>query len=593
MIECVRPKGDWSLPRLTSPTGEVGEALERVLESDTFARSGRARDLLHYLVSREQTGEGDALKGYSIALDVFGRDEAFDPSTESVVRVQARRLRDLLNEYYRVEGAADRLRIDIPRGSYVPSYSHMAGAVPDAPPLRSRDEDEGDDVSGGLPPEAPQTVLNGQRARPRTVWVPASMQRDLRFVWIAMSAVVIMLGFVAYKVGFGDAEMLASRPGVGSDITSAVSPSLPTIHVEADPSAEGVDRVAAILRGALAGFDTIDYVARPYSDPPSGDESGAVFLFQISQVPGESDVRIELRHAPTARILATREVDPARADDMIADLLTSIAPASGVIYAYISNNGLATPLTDCLLKNDYYYRDPGEELFVGAYDCMTALEDAGVRSPLIYSELASLELQGIVNRYDHAKEFTREGAMECARRAIQMGPASPYAHRAYGYLLQRLGNDSEGLAWMRKAYDLNPYDLSMAASYAYALVFSGHYGEGAPILERAVRASSAHPSWWDYSLFLVMFMLGEKEKAANATLALAPTRRAHYLAARMVVAHQAGNTAEADELRSLIIEQYPQFAADPRSFFTRAQYPKDLTDKFIEAISDAGLVSAS
>lgn len=575
----------------TSPTGEVGEALERVLASDTFARSGRARDLLRYLVAREQMGESDALKGYSIALDVFGRDEAFDPSTDSVVRVQARRLRDLLNEYYRGEGAADRLRIDIPRGSYVPSYAHMTDERPDLRLMRS--QDAGDVASGGQLPAPSDAVLNGKAARPRVVRVPSRMQRDLRFVWIAMSVVVVLLGFVAYRVGLGDAGMFASRPGNGIDIPGAVSTSLPTIHVEADPAAEEVDRVAAILRGALAGFDTIDYVARPYRDPPTGDENGAVFLFQISQVPGETDVRIELRHAPTARILASREVDPARVEDMIADLLTSIAPASGVIYAYISNNGLATPLTDCLLKNDHYYRDPGEVQFVGAYDCMTALEEAGVRSPLIYSELASLELQGIVNGYDHATEFTREGAMECARRAIRMGPASPYAHRAYGYLLQRLGNDSEGLAWMRKAYDLNPYDLSMAASYAYALVFSGNYGEGAPILERAVRASSAHPGWWDYALFLAMFMLDEKEKAANATLALEPTQRAHYLAARMVVAHRAGDVAKANELRSIIVERYPQFAADPRSFFTRARYPEDLTDRLIEAIGAAGLVSAS
>lgn len=574
-----------------SPTGGVGEALERVLGSDTFARSGRARDLLRYLVSREQEGEGDALKGYSIALDVFGRDDAFDPSTDSVVRVQARRLRDLLQQYYREEGAADRLRIEIPRGSYVPSYSHMADERPDLPVTPPKGA--ADDGSAGSPQVPSDADLNGKAARPRAVRVPASIQRDLRFVWIAMSAVVILLGFVAYRVGFGSSDVLVPRPGGVGEITSAVSTSLPTIHVDADPPGKEVDRVAAILRGALAGFDTIDYVARPYSEPTSGDENRAVFLFQISQVPGETDVRIELRHAPTARILAAREIDPARAEDMIADLLTNIAPASGVIYAYIRNSGLTTPLTDCLLKNDYYYRDPGDALFIVAYDCMTALESAGLRSPLVYSELASLELQGIVNRYDYAKDFTREGAMECARRAIQMGPTSPYAHRAYGYLLQRLGNDSEGLVWVRKAYELNPYDLSMAASYAYALVFSGNYREGAPILERAVRASSAHPGWWDYALFLAMFMLGEKEKAANATLALAPTQRAHYLAARMIVAHQAGDIAKADELRSMIVERYPLFAADPRSFFTRAQYPKDLTDKFIEAIVAAGLVSAS
>ena len=55
---------------------------------------------------------------------------------------------------------------------------------------------------------------------------------------------------------------------------------------------------------------------------------------------------------------------------------------------------------------------------------------------------------------------------------------------------------------MRKAYELNPYDLSMAAAYGYGLIFSGNYKNGTPILQHAVEASSAHPTWWDYGLFL-------------------------------------------------------------------------------------------
>ena len=70
---------------------------------------------------------------------------------------------------------------------------------------------------------------------------------------------------------------------------------------------------------------------------------------------------------------------------------------------------------------------------------------------------------------------------------------------------------------MRKAYELNTYDLSMAASYGYALVFSGDYREGASILQRAVDASSAHPTWWDYGLFLAEFMLDDMDKASRAS----------------------------------------------------------------------------
>ena len=72
------------------------ETLERILTSETFGRSERARNLLRYLVEQEQAGHADRLKGFAIAVDVFGKDTDFDPSTDAVVRVQAGRLRELL-----------------------------------------------------------------------------------------------------------------------------------------------------------------------------------------------------------------------------------------------------------------------------------------------------------------------------------------------------------------------------------------------------------------------------------------------------------------------------------------------------------------
>ena len=85
---------------------------------------------------------------------------------------------------------------------------------------------------------------------------------------------------------------------------------------------------------------------------------------------------------------------------------------------------------------------------------------------------------------------------------------------------------------MRKAYELNTYDLSMAAAYGYALIFSGNYATARRSCARAVEASSAHPSWWDYGLFLGQFMLGDMQAAARAGEPLATIKRSHYIAAR-------------------------------------------------------------
>ncbi|PYB75337.1 hypothetical protein [Rhizobium wuzhouense] len=102
--------------------GTVAEALQKVLRSRTFARSERLRCFLKFVVEMEQLGLAHQLKGYTIGIDVFSRDEGFDPGTDPLVRVQAGKLRKLLNLFYAEEGRNEPLRIRIPLGGYVPIY---------------------------------------------------------------------------------------------------------------------------------------------------------------------------------------------------------------------------------------------------------------------------------------------------------------------------------------------------------------------------------------------------------------------------------------------------------------------------------------
>ena len=75
--------------------GQVSEALQRVLRSQTFARSERLRSFLKFVVEMEQLGLSHQLKGYTIGIDVFSRSHGFDPGTDPLVRVQAGKLRKL------------------------------------------------------------------------------------------------------------------------------------------------------------------------------------------------------------------------------------------------------------------------------------------------------------------------------------------------------------------------------------------------------------------------------------------------------------------------------------------------------------------
>lgn len=107
----------------------INSQLEAILASPGFSSAPRMRAFLRYLVNVSLEGKGAHLKGYTIGVDVFGRDVSFDPGTDPIVRVQAGRLRTILKEYYYTIGSDDPVRIDIPKGGYEAKFSEIAPAL--------------------------------------------------------------------------------------------------------------------------------------------------------------------------------------------------------------------------------------------------------------------------------------------------------------------------------------------------------------------------------------------------------------------------------------------------------------------------------
>ncbi|HEV2468438.1 MAG TPA: malectin domain-containing carbohydrate-binding protein [Candidatus Sulfotelmatobacter sp.] len=130
--------GRSQVPSLTAETTWEAERaeLQTVLHSPLFARSPALTHLLSYLCEKTFAGETDQIKEYSVAVDVFDRQDSFDQDTDSIVRVQANRLRKRLSEYYASEGAAHPIHITIPVGQYVPAFQRIEDSSQheDAPP---------------------------------------------------------------------------------------------------------------------------------------------------------------------------------------------------------------------------------------------------------------------------------------------------------------------------------------------------------------------------------------------------------------------------------------------------------------------------
>jgi len=96
--------------------------LQAVLGSRDFVRAPKLAQLLSYLCERLFAGESHRIKEYSIGLEVFNRGATFDQDSDSIVRVEANRLRRRLADYYSGEGSSHRLQITIPVGQYVPKF---------------------------------------------------------------------------------------------------------------------------------------------------------------------------------------------------------------------------------------------------------------------------------------------------------------------------------------------------------------------------------------------------------------------------------------------------------------------------------------
>lgn len=117
-----------------SPTpGDVLKQVNRIVESADFQTSPRNRSFLRYVAEETLAGRDAAIKAYSIALHVFGRPESFDPAVDPIVRIEAGKLRKALERYYLTAGASDPVRIEIPKGTYVPTFataSTLHGEIP-------------------------------------------------------------------------------------------------------------------------------------------------------------------------------------------------------------------------------------------------------------------------------------------------------------------------------------------------------------------------------------------------------------------------------------------------------------------------------
>src|SRR5215468_2025524 len=120
-----------STPELSNDLeAKAAAQLNHIFASKAFRQADRLKRFLTFIVEETIAGRGERLKEFVVGVEVFGKDDSFDPRNDPIVRVQARRLRTQLARYYREEGQDDDLLIELPKGGYAPIFRPVKIAAP-------------------------------------------------------------------------------------------------------------------------------------------------------------------------------------------------------------------------------------------------------------------------------------------------------------------------------------------------------------------------------------------------------------------------------------------------------------------------------
>ena len=304
-----------------SDYAEEKNELRTVLNSGIFTRAPNLENLLTYVCAKYFEGAAEQIKEYNIAVEALGRLSGFDPKRDSIVRVEAHRLRKRLRDYYEAEGAGHAVRIEIPAGQYAPQFPRRGPPQPSLddtaavaparlPTAEAEPAAEGPDASleltraaEGAPlmmseadrkaPERGLRLLPPAYFPPQPSLPPAADRRGKVWAAIAVAALLAAGGFLA--------KIVLMRPGRSGMATAPVAaPAGPDVRIMAGlESGTYTDRFGRIWQSDRyfqggAAFNSADHVIAGTRDQRlfRTRREGGAFSYDIPLAPGVYEMRL-------------------------------------------------------------------------------------------------------------------------------------------------------------------------------------------------------------------------------------------------------------------------------------------------------------
>jgi TolB-like protein/Flp pilus assembly protein TadD len=455
------------------PEGEaIRTALDRLLASSQFAKSPRASRFLRYIVDAALAGGDNSLKEYVLGIEVFDRSPSFDPRIDTIVRVEAVKLRNRLRNYYRGPGRTDPLVIEVPPGAYSAVFRART-------PVKRRPV-SGVEHSVSLA-VLPFTDLSGDR---ESEYFGDGLAEEIinALTRIPGLKVVARTSAFAFKGKNVDVREIARTLGVSTVLEGSVR------------------RAGSRLRITTRLVAAVDH--RQLWSQSYDREITDVFAIQEEISRTIVDIlKIQLRQNPNQPALrrGTANIEAYHAyleGRYYFPQLTAAALArSRECHERAIRLDPNYALPHVGLAEYYYYL----AFYLNARPCEVlplALAAAERALELDRNSAEGCCIRGTIRA---VYQYDWDGAGEDFARAIELNPALAVArHRRSAWYLRLLGRLDESLAEVRRALELDPLNVLIRASEPYVLMTHGKKTEA---LQRARDLTQLFPGVWVCSFF--------------------------------------------------------------------------------------------
>jgi TolB-like protein len=542
----------------------VREELDRVLKSAPFAQSRRRQRFLEYIVNEALAGRGEQIKGYTIAREVFDRPAEFDPNVDSIVRMEAGRLRDRLREYYESDGRNNPVRIELPKGTYTPQIEFRQDVC-----TTSADRDR-------VPAGSVAAVKKDAPLPPHPVWKRWQIVASVAALFLLMAAAGMWFAGNHWQTARNEpAEAGRSFPSVPAVAV------LPFVNLSGDPKQEyfndGIteDILTELSRArdlrVLARNTTFQYKGKAVDIPQLGRELGARYVLEGSVRRNDDRLRVtaQLIDTNTGSHIWTGRYDREMADvflvqdEIVNQIVAKIAGSYGAIERTEANSA-ARKSPEQIRAYDLVLRARSAIQFDWTRDTFRQAEDL-LRQAIALDptnaqarrELAWFGVMGWVFRLDETLVPQNE-IVGLADKAVQLDPADARARMvaASAYFFTKQLNLFAREA--DQALALAPYDAEIIATLACMISAAGDRQRGVALAERANSLNAdVSIGWYHSTVYTADYLNGDYAHALEVAKQN-PQQEMFYSHLEIIPIYgKLGRKQEALEAWQRLLKMYP------------------------------------